>query len=179
MNFNLTAPPFLFYIPILLFVKHINQIDKKVQEFLSDRRSSGLNNLMIGFTSLGSAPFTFSLAAYIYLLGPSLLFKTYISAVMTAFIIIQTIKHLSLRERPVNQVLTDTYSSSFPSGHSTAGFLTATVLSSFYPEIMFISFLLASAVAFSRVYLGEHFLSDALTGSIIGITVGLLIPVII
>ena len=160
-------------------MEHINQIDSKVQEFLADRRSSGLNHLMIGFTSLGSAPFTFSLAAYIYLLGPASLFKTYISAILTGLIVIQTVKHFSLRERPFNQVLNDSYSSSFPSGHSAAGFLTATVLSGFYPEIMFISFSLASAVAFSRIYLGEHFLSDALTGSIIGITIGLLIPIII
>ena len=160
-------------------MKHINQIDGKVQNFLADRRSSGLNHLMIGFTSLGSAPFTFSLSAYIYLLGPALLFRTYISAILSGLIVIQTVKHFSLRERPVNQVLNDSYSSSFPSGHSAASFLTATVLSSFYPETVFISFFLASAVAFSRIYLGEHFLSDALTGSIIGVIIGLLIPIII
>lgn len=160
-------------------MKLINQIDGKVQNFLADRRSSGLNHLMIGFTSMGSAPFTFSLAAYFYFLGPEPLFRTYISAILTGLIVIQTVKHFSLRERPVNQVLDDSYSSSFPSGHSAASFLTATVLSGFNPNILFISFFLASAVAFSRIYLGEHFLSDALSGSIIGIAIGLLITTII
>ena len=132
-------------------MKHINQIDGKVQNFLADRRSSGLNHLMIGFTSLGSAPFTFSLSAYIYLLGPALLFRTYISAILSGLIVIQTVKHFSLRERPVNQVLNDSYSSSFPSGHSASSFAVATMLSSFYPEVLPLSFALASLVALSRV----------------------------
>ncbi len=64
---------------------------------------------------------------------------------------------------------------SFPSGHSTAAFCMATVLSSSLPAFSIVFFALAALVAVSRVYLGMHYPSDITVGAIIGLTVAQII----
>lgn len=60
---------------------------------------------------------------------------------------------------------------SFPSGHSSSSFSTATALSLVYPKWYVIapSALWAGSVAYSRMYMGLHYPSDVATGSLIGI----------
>lgn len=59
---------------------------------------------------------------------------------------------------------------SFPSGHTTLAFVTATSLSLAYPKWYVIapSFAWAGAVGYSRMFLGVHYPSDVLAGAIIG-----------
>jgi membrane-associated phospholipid phosphatase len=60
---------------------------------------------------------------------------------------------------------------SFPSGHTTTAFavLVLAGLISRRRILVFTSILLACLVAYSRVYLSQHFLSDVLAGSVAGI----------
>lgn len=62
--------------------------------------------------------------------------------------------------------------SSFPSGHTAGSFAAAVVLSSFYPRHRSLLLGVASAVGFSRVYLGHHFGSDVLVGAAVGSGLG-------
>jgi membrane-associated phospholipid phosphatase len=66
---------------------------------------------------------------------------------------------------------------SFPSGHSASAFALFLCLASFTrnKSIKFLLFIVASLTSFSRVYLSQHFLVDALAGSLIGVMVTLLI----
>ncbi|HUW06424.1 MAG TPA: phosphatase PAP2 family protein [Williamwhitmania sp.] len=59
---------------------------------------------------------------------------------------------------------------SFPSGHTSSAFATATSLSLAYPKwyVIVPSFAWASTVGYSRMYLGVHYPSDVLAGAIIG-----------
>jgi membrane-associated phospholipid phosphatase len=66
---------------------------------------------------------------------------------------------------------------SFPSGHSTTAFAImicfAIIVRNNFAKLVF--FILATLVAYSRVYLSQHFLVDILTGSFIGTLTGLLL----
>ena len=85
------------------------------------------------------------------------------------------LKHSIKRERPF-----DTYSDidkatsapgySFPSGHTSTAFATATSLSMAYPKWYVIapSFVWASAVGYSRMHLGVHYPTDVFAGALVG-----------
>ena len=59
---------------------------------------------------------------------------------------------------------------SFPSGHTSAAFTTATSLSLLFPKwyVIVPSFLWASSVGYARMYQGVHYPSDVLAGAIVG-----------
>ena len=65
---------------------------------------------------------------------------------------------------------TDVNSPSFPSGHTSSAFSTATSLSLEYPKwyIIVPSFAWAGTVGYSRMHLGVHYPSDVLAGAVIG-----------
>lgn len=61
---------------------------------------------------------------------------------------------------------------SFPSGHAAIAFACATVLTSVRPRLGPWLFLLAAAIAWSRIYVGVHYPLDVLGGAVLGLLVG-------
>lgn len=66
---------------------------------------------------------------------------------------------------------------SFPSGHTTTAFAMFSLLSFSVrnPSLQFMYLLIAFAVGFSRMYLGQHFFKDVWVGSLLGYGTSLLI----
>jgi undecaprenyl-diphosphatase len=58
---------------------------------------------------------------------------------------------------------------SFPSGHAATGFAAATVLTFARPRWAPAFYLLATAIAFSRVYVGVHYPLDVVAGALLGV----------
>lgn len=128
-----------------------------------------------------------------------LLFKTYkkrtwISLILAALLVVLSdqlssglIKNLVMRVRPchhlfigpqlhlVNGECGGLYG--FVSSHATNSFaiavFTGLLLRNRYPNIMIALILWACIVSYSRIYLGVHYPSDVLVGSIIGIGLGI------
>ena len=64
---------------------------------------------------------------------------------------------------------------SFPSGHTTNNFALAVVIAWFFRRFGWLYFIIAAMVAWSRVYVGDHYPSDVVAAAAIGTIVGLLL----
>jgi len=64
---------------------------------------------------------------------------------------------------------------SFPSAHATSSFAVATAMTRVEP-IAAAAFLLAGLLALGRPYLGMHYPSDVLAGAVLGVLLGLIVP---
>ena len=64
---------------------------------------------------------------------------------------------------------------SFPSAHATSSFAVATAMARVEP-LGALAFTLAAALALGRPYLGMHYPSDVLAGALLGVALGLLVP---
>jgi undecaprenyl-diphosphatase len=62
---------------------------------------------------------------------------------------------------------------SFPSGHATVSFACATLLAFYAPRAAPAFFLLAAAIAWSRVYVGVHYPLDVLGGAVLGVLIAI------
>lgn len=67
---------------------------------------------------------------------------------------------------------------SFPSSHAVNTFAAVFVFSRFYREYKYHLFTIASLVAFSRVYVGVHYPSDIIAGTIIGIVMAYILMIL-
>jgi membrane-associated phospholipid phosphatase len=88
----------------------------------------------------------------------------------------QGLKAIIKRERPFESYpgyFTDRFDGggySFPSGHVSAAFCTATSLSIYFPKwyVVVPAYLWAGSVGWARMYQGVHYPSDVLAGAILG-----------
>jgi undecaprenyl-diphosphatase len=89
------------------------------------------------------------------------------------------LKLITERARPpladptIQALVTLPESHSFPSGHAATAFAAATAVGVLHPRLRAPLLALAVMVAVSRVYLGVHFWSDVLVGSLLGVAVGI------
>ena len=122
---------------------------------------------------------------YYYPLVPVFLFffdpqtaKLFLMSALVAFGIelptYKILKNLIKRDRPcvrmaaVHSRISPSDQFSFPSGHSAAAIVVATLLAYFVPPILPITFGWVIWVGFSRVYLGVHYPSDIFAGTFLG-----------
>lgn len=157
-------------------------------QWLNSFHCSGLNNFFILFTNVGDG--LVSIAAVMLFL----LFKKWKQACTLLFAFVgsglaaQLLKNFFNRPRPLPYFekamlyyphfidgVTLHGNTSFPSGHTTTAFAMATVfvLLSAKNWVSLLALLAATLVAYSRIYLGQHFLEDVLAGACIGTSFGI------
>lgn len=154
-----------------------------VQETL---RVPALNSLMEAITHLCDMGIFWIVLAIAFLLYP-VNRKTGITMLfgMLASLLINNtlIKNIVQRQRPyevvegLESLIGKVGEFSFPSGHTSTSFVAATIIACLLPQKRYgiAAFVLASLIAFSRIYIGVHYPTDILFGAASGILTGILV----
>ena len=162
-------------------IEKIIEIDKQMMVFFNKTISNSIfdfimpiitNQNFLGFSGLILIGY---LAYYGEKRGRITIVILLIAASFSDAICFQVIKPWVGRIRPshefydyINVLVSKGGKYSFPSNHAANSFVFATVLSYFYDRNRISIYILASTIAFSRVYVGVHYPLDIIFGSIIG-----------
>jgi undecaprenyl-diphosphatase len=105
-----------------------------------------------------------------------LLFAGVVAAVAGADLVADLGKLLVHRRRPFeHQLGPAAHTHSFPSGHASTSFAGATMLAAFAPRYRAGLYVLACAIAYSRLYDGVHYPTDVVAGAVLGVLTALLL----
>jgi membrane-associated phospholipid phosphatase len=150
---------------------------------LHGSRPVWLDRAMLGFTQIGSGIAALAVGLVLFLTGYSLVAYELILGTLTLWIVVELLKALMHRPRPIVRVTQARIvglrvgGGSFPSGHTSQAFFMATLLAHhFHASVWLVLLLYAMAllVGITRMYVGAHYPRDVLAGAILGITWGFL-----
>lgn len=108
-------------------------------------------------------------------LGKMILQTTLLPLTLSTMIVEFPVKSYFRRKRPFIKIVhaivigkkPGTWS--FPSGHSASAFAGAWLLQKHFPKQASLLYLIAGMVAFSRIFLGNHYPGDVVSGSVVGL----------
>lgn len=163
----------------------LQKLDTRVLENISRIHRPKLNRIMVTASRLGNAGIVWWAVCLPFLINPrwrytglTIIFSLGLTSLMGEGII----KHAVKRVRPCHsleekeQLIKKPKYYSFPSGHTASSFsVVSVVIFSQCPVYVIIPILLVAAtIAFSRVYLRVHYLTDVLVGFLLGMICGAL-----
>jgi len=149
---------------ILMFLSFF--IDKKIISFIVKIRNVFLNEVMIIVSSLIFMAIVFALYCYLLRKKKENVLDLFF-LVMIAYILANILKLIFMRERPLDGLLVDE-DYSFPSAHTSVIFSMFFLMLKEFPKKYFLFLVIAVVIAFSRLYLGMHYLADVIGGVLLG-----------
>lgn len=164
---------------IRLMMSLIQNVDNSILLYIKNNMHGHMmDRAMVIVTSLGNKGFIWIIIAVLLIIN-----KKYrkIGFIALGALILSTIlgegilKHVVQRIRPsadisaVNLLISKPLSYSFPSGHTASSFAVTGVLVKYFKKYAPGFWILASLIAFSRLYLYVHYPTDVLGGIILGL----------
>jgi membrane-associated phospholipid phosphatase len=150
---------------------------------LRGSRPVWLDWTMLGFTQIGSGIAALIIGAILFFAGDHLGAYELFLGTLTLWIVVELVKALVRRSRPIIRVTQARIvgyrvgGRSFPSGHTSQAFFMATLIASHIHTSVWLLVLLyaiALLVGITRMYVGAHYPRDVLAGAILGSAWGLL-----
>lgn len=161
-----------------LLIKYVDSSDRFLLNLFNHKIKCKLfDTLMPIITYIGSATFLTLMCLGALISNDSRIHSFGVKCSVTLLmsnIVAQILKFSVNRVRPflkienlnIKKIGIDKYS--FPSGHTTAAFSMAVMLSLTFSSFSYIFITAASLVGISRMYLGVHYPSDVIVGTILG-----------
>ena len=150
---------------------------------LRGARTAWLDWIMLGFTQVGSALAALAIGLILFFTGNHLAAYEFSLGSITLWMVVEFLKALVRRSRPSFRVTKArivglrAIGQSFPSGHTSQAFFTATLLAPYFHAggwMIFLLYGMALLVGLTRMYVGAHYPRDVLAGAILGSAWGLL-----
>ena len=174
---------FLGVVEDLLAHDPLERVDLAVYRFLRGLRSGPGDQLMVAITELGSVGVVLPLICVVLIwLVTRRCWRTaayWVGTVAFSEVLVKLIKWTLGRRRPLEDIYAGVEQFSFPSGHATVSTVVLAFLAFLLGRgrsraaqvvIAVIAGVYVALVAFSRLYLGAHWLSDVLGGLSLGLT---------
>ncbi len=146
-------------------------------------RPRWLDRLMLAFTQLGSGVFAGVLAAVLLWRKQELLAHELVLGTLMLWAVVSAVKLAVARKRPYSGVEGARVvggrpmGASFPSGHTSQAFYTATLMAGHLQAGLGVTaalYLTAAAVGITRMYVGAHYPRDVLAGAVLGTAWGII-----
>jgi len=159
----------------LALLAPIERLDWEVARGVQDGRQPALEGTMRAATAVGrplvvAGGLAIVLAADMASGGGWSTVRVAVGALAGTNLVVEGLKRATGRTRPDGE--RNRANSSFPSSHAANAFALACVLGARWRRGLPVFFALALLVAFSRMYLNRHFLSDVVVGGLIGTICG-------
>lgn len=159
-------------------LKNIIDIDSYLTQLIFTLPHNFILNSFFGFFAVKGVNILIWTVLFLYLVfieekkDKRFIFYFIVSLLISSLLVF-TMKNVIKRPRPFSsitnyQLLNYPSDYSFPSGHAAISFAAAAILSFFDKKRKKYFYLIAVIIAFSRVYLGCHYVSDVLAGIFLG-----------
>ena len=149
----------------------VDSLDQAVRDDLQRHHDPRLQPVMQAATDLGRKDVLFGLLLAVAVLDPvagPATARLALTSLVSTNLVVEGFKRAVDRPRPHGAHQRS--NASFPSGHAASAFALAVVFARRWKRAAIAFWLLAAIVAFSRMYLDRHYLSDVVVAAVIGVT---------
>lgn len=150
----------------------VDALDHWIQARVQEGRQPWLEPVMRTATGVGRAPIVAGILVLAAVGGPTAgAARTVLVGLIPTNLAVEGLKRLTQRARPDGR--TQRKNASFPSSHAANAFAIACALTHFRHRWRLPAFAVAALIAWSRVYLNRHYVSDIVVGAAIGAGFGI------
>lgn len=160
-----------------IWLERIHRIDTQAFIWVNLKQGCHYRNLVRQISRTGDGPLYVVIGLVLFLFEKNG-GATFLTAALFAYLfdvsLYLLLKNTIKRDRPklgqtgFKAIITPSDKFSFPSGHTAAAFVFATLVFQFYPDFALSIYIWASLVGLSRVLLGVHYPGDIFAGAVLG-----------
>lgn len=162
-----------------IWINNITRWDIQIFRFIFDRNGKAFLDRFFFLISKSADGYVYAIIAILFLLIDAQTGNRFFTSAVFAYglkvPLYMLIKRWVRRKRPFDNLegirflIAPPDQFSFPSGHTAGAFVFAVLIGHFFPIVSVPLLMWGALVGYSRIYVGVHYPSDVLAGSILGV----------